>query len=139
MTTESTTVNEPLLNNSDTSFGSLVKLMLLDPGRTEVIIMWLFLLVLIVGFMFLLKAWNDDDTNQILITDLICTDGRINESKMARFGAFVVSTWAFVYMVVTEAMTEWYFIGYMTAWVGNALFNKYMSNKKEESEPTTTV
>lgn len=118
------------LFSSDASFTEkMMGLFFLDSNKAEIVLMWFFLMFLIAGFIWLLAAWNRDDSNQIQVSDLICVDGKLNESKMARFGAFVVSTWAFVYLVVTDSMTEWYFMGYMTAWVGNALFSKYMSQK----------
>jgi hypothetical protein len=47
-----------------------------------------------------------------------------------RFTAFVVSTWGFVYLIVDQRFSEWYFAGYMAAWTGNALLNKWLSAKE---------
>lgn len=90
-------------------------------------------LVIAVG-MLLAVLWNfhRDRDNQVDLKDLICHEGRVNEAKFARFGAFIVSTWGFVYLILDERFSEWYFAGYMAAWVGNALVNKYLTGK----EPT---
>lgn len=76
-----------------------------------------------------LIIWNfqRDRNNQVDIKDLICTDGRINEQKFMRFTAFVVSTWGFVYLIVDQRFSEWYFAGYMAAWAGNALLDKWLN------------
>lgn len=79
--------------------------------------------------------WNiqRDRTNQVDLKDLICKDGRINEAKFTRFTAFVVSTWGFVYLIVDQKFSEWYFAGYMAAWAGNALLNKWLTIKETQS------
>lgn len=82
--------------------------------------------------------WNiqRDRENQVDIKDLICSDGRINEAKFMRFTAFVVSTWGFVYLIVDQRFSEWYFAGYMAAWAGNALLHKWLTIKQGTSGPT---
>lgn len=70
-----------------------------------------------------------DTNNSVDIKDLICQDGRISEAKFMRFTAFVVSTWGFVYLIVDQRFSEWYFAGYMAAWAGNALLNKWLNIK----------
>ena len=84
------------------------------------------LIILAVAFI-----WNiqRDRENQVDIKDLICSDGRINEAKFMRFAAFTVSTWGFVYLIVDQRFSEWYFAGYMAAWAGNALVNKWLTIK----------
>ena len=42
---------------------------------------------------------------------------RFDARKCWEAGGFFVSTWAFVYVVVTKNLTEWFFVGYMFAWV----------------------
>ena len=84
-----------------------------------------------------LIIWNiqRDTNNQVDIKDLICVDGRINEAKFMRFTAFVVSTWGFIYLIVDQRFSEWYFAGYMAAWTGNALLNKWLNNKDPANQP----
>ena len=54
------------------------------------------------------------------------TNGKTSISRIGMFSALVVSTWAFVYMTVDGKMTEWYFTGYMGAWVLNGLGSKFL-------------
>ena len=84
----------------------------------------------------LLMLWNfhRDQKSHVDLADLICHEGQISEAKFARLGAFIVSTWGFVYLILDERFSEWYFAGYMTAWCGNALVNKYL-NTKDSAAP----
>ena len=93
------------------------------------------LIIVIVALIAMLIAWNiqRDKNNQIDLKDLVCKDGRINEAKFMRFCTFVVSTWGFVYLIVDQRFSEWYFAGYMAAWTGNALVNKWLSIKEQTS------
>lgn len=87
--------------------------------------------------LFLMVLWNiqRDKNNQVDVKDLVCTDGRLNEAKFMRFTAFAVSTWGFVYLIVDQRFSEWYFTGYMAMWAGNALLNKWLSTKEPPKDP----
>ena len=78
-----------------------------------------------------LIIWNfqRDRNNQVDIKDLICSDGKLNSNKFMRFTAFVVSTWGFIYLIVDQRFSEWYFAGYMATWTGSALLSKWIDNK----------
>lgn len=98
------------------------------------------ILALVVFFLvFILYVWHRDSKSNIDLKDLICKNNRIDEKKFVRFGAWIVSTWGFVYLIVEERFSEWYFAGYMAAWVGNALIDKYISNSKETKEQELEV
>ena len=87
-------------------------------------------LALVVGFLItLLYVWHKESDSRIDLKDLICKDGRLDEKKFTRLGAWIVSTWGFVYMIIDDQFTEWYFVGYMGVWTGNAILDKYLSNK----------
>jgi hypothetical protein len=93
-------------------------------------------LMLIVGLgLAILWNFHRDRANQVDLKDLICHDGQLNEVKVTRFGAFVVSTWGFVYLILDGHFSEWYFGGYMAAWCGNALLNKYLTNRESAVTP----
>ena len=40
--------------------------------------------------------YQKDSTNDVDVKDLICKEGRLDEKKFTRFGAWIVSTWGFV-------------------------------------------
>lgn len=81
----------------------------------------------------ILWNWQRDRDNDVDIKDLICTNGRIDEKKFMRFAAFVVSTWGFIYLILDQRFSEWYFAGYMAAWTGNALFEKWIDSRGSTS------
>lgn len=94
-------------------------------------------ILIIIAIIAVLIIWNfqRDKNNQVDIKDLICKDGKISETKFMRFTAFVVSTWGFIYLIVDQRFSEWYFAGYMAAWTGNALVNKWLAVKEQSSQP----
>ena len=106
-------------------------------AASGMVISLIILVILAIAFI-----WNiqRDRDNTVDIKDLICSDGRINEAKFMRFTAFVVSTWGFVYLIVDQRFSEWYFAGYMAAWAGNALVNKWLNRKQaSQGQPTSTL
>ena len=75
---------------------------------------------------------NEDKRNHVDLIDLVAVNGRLNERKFSRFGAWVVSTWGFIYLISQNTLSEWYFIGYMGAWVANALIGKAIKDPNNE-------
>ena len=85
------------------------------------------LLVLIVIITMVKMTLNPND--EFDLKDLVSVDGKLDSNKFTRFGAWVVSTWGFVYLLVSkpENFPEWYFAVYMGAWVANTIMDKYMN------------
>lgn len=71
------------------------------------------------------------------LKDLVGVDGKLDEKKFTRFGAWVLSSWGFVYLLVSkpENFPEWYFTVYMGAWVINVIADKYFNGTKAETPP----
>lgn len=92
-------------------------------------VMYVILLLFFITGIIILWRLNRNPNNPLYLTDLISVDGKINERKLSRFGAWVVSTWGFVYLIIDDNLSEWYFIGYMGAWVANALIGKAIGSK----------
>lgn len=97
--------------------------------KPEHIFMWFMLLALLIVWVSLLWSWHSNKSNNVNLQDLIMINNKLDESKMNRFIAFVVSTWGFVFLLVTGQFTDWYFMGYMAAWVSNALFSNYLRQR----------
>lgn len=90
------------------------------------------LLAIVIFFLvIILIIWHKDSKSKIDLKDLICKNGQLDEKKFTRLGAWIVSTWGFVYLVLDNKFTEWYFTGYMAIWVGNAIVDKYLNTKVE--------
>jgi hypothetical protein len=97
-------------------------------------IMYIILGFFVLGTIIFLWAQNRNNKNDIEVIDLIAVNGKLNERKISRFGAWIVSTWGFVYLIISDNLSEWYFIGYMGAWVANALIGKALSKDKDDED-----
>jgi len=97
------------------------------------------LIMVVLFLVFILWIWHRNSDTNIDLKDLICSRGKLDEKKFVRFGAWIVSIWGFVYLIIEERYSEWYFMGYMTAWVGNAILDKYISNRNDTQQPSTEV
>ena len=86
--------------------------------------------VVVIALLLMLWVWHRQSENRVDLKDLICKDGSLDEKKFSRFGAWIVSTWGFVYLILDDQFTEWYFTGYMAIWVSNAIIDKYLAAKK---------
>lgn len=106
----------------------------MDDFMTTILLFLLFVL----GYSILhwLYKLNKNPNNTISFVDLISVGGRLNERKVSRFGAWLLSTWGFMYLILNNRLTEWYFVGYMTAWVANALIGKAIKDPNGEESPT---
>lgn len=88
----------------------------------------------VIFLLILLYVWHKDSRSKIDLKDLISKNDRLDEKKFTRLGAWIVSTWGFVYLILDGKFTEWYFAGYMAIWVGNAIFDKYLNNRYAQSK-----
>lgn len=107
--------------------------------KPEHLFMWFLLISLMFVFLSLMWGWHKSRSNKFDIMDLISTDGRLDESKLTRFIAFVISSWGFIWLLTTEKLSEWFFMGYMAAWVGNALFSRYLKQRDKEIDKTFEI
>ena len=60
------------------------------------------LMIVVLFLIILLWIWRRNSESHIDLTDLICSNGKLDEKKFVRFGAWIVSTWGFVYLIVEE-------------------------------------
>lgn len=86
------------------------------------VVMSMLLLIggIIVG-MSLLQAHRAEGPPKL--TDLLTSTDprgvtRFDARKCWEAGTFAVSTWAFVFLTASGKLTEFFFVGYMTTWVG---------------------
>ncbi len=113
----------------DFNWGTIAKI---NVGMSGVLAIVVFFLIII------LIVWHKDSKSRVDLKDLICKDNKIDEKKFTRLGAWIVSTWGFVYLILANKFTEWYFTGYMAIWVGNAIVDKYLTNKQINVAPKET-
>lgn len=97
---------------------------------------YLQVLLFIAALVVMKSLWNlqKDRSIQINFVDLLIgSDGKASGSKMMQLGAFAISTWAFVYLVIKNNLSEWYYTTYMLSWSGSHLISKWLSDKATAS------
>lgn len=102
-------------------------------------LMFIFLGLMIVALGIWLYNLNNDAGNKLDLADLISEKGRISDVKLIRFGTWLVSSWGFIFLITRDALTEWYFIGFMGSWVANALISKHISTRASNEELSLTL
>jgi hypothetical protein len=63
-----------------------------------------------------LRKWNASE-NSFDIVDMFIENGRASKGAVVLMGAFVATTWFFVYYSLLGKMTEGYFGLYAAAWI----------------------
>lgn len=93
------------------------------------------LLLFIVLVVLIRMSCNDSD--DFSLRSLVSVEGKLDEKKFTRFGAWVLSSWGFVYLLVSkpENFPEWYFTVYMGAWVINVIADKYFNGVPKVTTP----
>ena len=95
-------------------------------------IMYLILGGFVFGSLIILYFYNKNANNNIDVMDLVTIDGKLSNSKLSKMVALVISSWAFVYLVIDKSLTEWFFFGYIGAWITNGLISKSLDIKAKE-------
>ena len=101
-------------------------------GSNTMELLLFLLIVIIIGTLIKMSCNANDEFN---LRSLVSVDGKLDEKKFTRFGAWVLSSWGFVYLLVSkpENFPEWYFTVYMGAWVLNVIVDKYV-NRPPQSD-----
>jgi len=87
------------------------------------------LLVLVAAVIGFVRAVASSE-NDFSLLDLFTEGGKLGGSKMRMNGAWLVSTWAFIYITLKGTLTEWYVAAYLTAFV----FDRFNSRKGVKQE-----
>ncbi len=79
---------------------------------------WILALLALLATVYLWKLSRGKRYPNFDWVDLITSrTGYIDQSKLHTEGAFLVSTYGFLYLLWEGKLTEWYFGAYMAAWV----------------------
>lgn len=60
--------------------------------------------------------------------------GLPSDSKVRLNLAFVISSWGFIYLILHNTLTEWFFWGYLGAWVTDRFLARWNSQKTAKEE-----
>lgn len=102
-------------------------------------VMYVILAGIVIGIGIWIYNLQKDANNTIDIADIICDNGRLDGSKLFRLIAFIVSSWAFCFLVLNDKLTDTFYLTYIGIWTGNALLrNRFNMNDafvKDETKP----
>lgn len=103
-------------------------------NKANTLEMLLFLLITVIIIVMVKMTRNKDE--EFDLKDLVSRNGKLDEKKFTRFGAWVISTWGFIYILVNNPNTfpEWYFVGYMAVWVSNVIVDKWVNRNEKTTD-----
>ena len=100
---------------------------------TKVDILSLVLLGVMVLFYFVSRGATRCSSNPFDLGEaFIDATGKTSMGRVALFVALVVSSWGFIVLVVTERLTEWFFVAYLGAFVLNGVGSKLADKGKQD-------
>ncbi|QIG71430.1 hypothetical protein EVB94_343 [Rhizobium phage RHph_TM40] len=96
--------------------------------------------VLVVAIMVILKLHSSRKYPNIDLTDLIVDpqDNKLSGSKIRMLLATVVSTWAFIFLVLNDKLTEWFMTIYMSIFMVEVLGKKYLDFRGSPTDEYTS-
>jgi len=91
------------------------------------------LLVFLVVFVSMLMRLNKSDSSKFFYDQLfVDKDGTASTSKIAHLVVLTVSTWGFVHLTLKGELSEWYFLAYITIWVAQRGFTKWVDMQQAQ-------
>jgi len=104
-------------------------------GSIQVDLMVLMLVVgclLALGVLFYAQSKNDKfDLRYLILSD----NDRPSISKLGQLFSLLVSSWAFVYLVLHDKMTETYYTMYMGIYAATNVASKFLDKKNDQQTP----
>jgi len=93
--------------------------------------MYIALSIIIFAIFIWLYNQNRDEKSPIDLLDLVAINGKLSDRKLIRFSTWLISSWGFIYLIVDNSLTEWYFVLYMSTWVANALISTSINRDRD--------
>jgi hypothetical protein len=85
--------------------------------------------ILILGVIWIIVAmtyWHKREKDSLDMRQMMMRGGKISLAKLGQLIAMLVSTWIIIYATTNGTLTEWLFTGYMFAWSGAHLIQRYL-------------
>jgi hypothetical protein len=108
-------------------------------------VLWAFLSIIALAALVIsaIQAHRSDE-NSFDLFKLFAFDRNniLSDSKARLNTAFIITSWAFVYLTLNDKLTEWYVAVFLTAWVGDrvaARFQKPGDDKPVEKTAAIKV
>ena len=99
-------------------------------------------IILVLGmsiFFGVLLKWHLNKNSTLDLSSIVVNNGVFSLSKLGQLIALLVSTWIIVYQTRHNLLTEWLFTGYMFAWGGANLVNKWIDGKKPDDQSQNKI
>jgi hypothetical protein len=91
------------------------------------------LLVFLVVFIWMLYRLSKSESSKFFYDQLfVDKDGVASTSKIAHLIVLTVSTWGFVHLTLKGELSEWYFLAYITIWVAQRGFTKWVDMQQAQ-------
>jgi hypothetical protein len=86
-------------------------------------------LAVVVFIVYLFYDMHKSTKNNISLADLFLDPktGKIGGSEFRLNTAFIVTSWALVYLTIKGTLTEWYIAAYLTAFVADRVYSRMSS------------
>ena len=95
-------------------------------------------IVLIIGIVWIIAAmtyWHRREKDSLDLRQMMMRGGKLSLAKLGQLIALLVSTWVIIYATTHAGLTEWLFTGYMLAWSGAHLVQRYIDRGKPDDPP----
>jgi len=92
----------------------------------------------ILAFMLAYRASRDQASKFDFAQAFIDADGKTSLWRIGVFVALASSTWSFVYLVLNDKISEWYFTTYMGIWVlggANSKWTEKFRTSPDQEKP----
>ena len=84
---------------------------------------------------FAMTLWrlNKSESSKFFYDQLFTEkDGTASTSKLSHIVALILSSWAFIHLTLKGTLSEWYFLTYMSVWVLQRSYSKWIDMKSSE-------
>ncbi len=92
----------------------------------------------VLAFMLAYRSSHDKSSDFDFAQAFIDADGKTSLWRIGVFVALATSTWSFVYLVLNDKMSEWYFTGYMAIWVLGGANSKWTEKLRSPNPGDTS-
>jgi CDP-diglyceride synthetase len=90
--------------------------------------------VLIIVFSIIRAHFNKDNKFDLVKLFAYDSEGKLSDSKARLNGAFLVTSWAFIFLTMNDKLTEWYVAVFLAAWVGDRFAARVQATKEKQIE-----
>jgi hypothetical protein len=81
------------------------------------------------------RRWDRSNEASFRLQDLLMSQGRASNSKTIMFATFCLTSWAFVYLVVTDHLSDFYATLYFGTWAAAKTADKALDVMAQKGKP----